>query len=58
MTINEWLFVAGLLDLFSEAVCKKDRDEMLRLLRKVDAEKPERSLDRALAPPEQCGFNC
>ncbi|WP_455377767.1 hypothetical protein [Petrachloros mirabilis] len=57
MTIKERLFVAGLLDVFSEAVCKKDRDKMLELLRQVDIEKPEWSVDTVLAHPGQYGFN-
>ncbi len=49
--------MAGLLDVFSEAVCKKDRDKMLELLRQVDIEKPEWSVDTVLAHPGQYGFN-
>lgn len=53
MTINERLYVTGLLGTFSDAVRKKDRDQMLELLRHVDVEKPEWSVDMILAHPER-----
>jgi hypothetical protein len=36
MTVNERLYVAGLMDAFDRAVCEKDRVEVVRILQAVD----------------------
>ena len=36
MTVNERLYVSGLLDDFEKAIYKKDREEVIRILRMVE----------------------
>ncbi len=36
MTVNERLYVSGLLDEFEKAVSEKNTDEVVRILRKVE----------------------
>ena len=56
MTANERLVEAGLLDEFDEAARRRDRDKMIELLRRVDVQSPEWSVDAILANPERYGF--
>jgi len=56
MTINERLSAAGLVDAFDDAARRRDRDKMIELLRCVDVETPEWSVDTILAHPERYGF--
>ena len=56
MTVNERLFAAGLLAVFDDAARKRDRDKMIELLRRVEVETPEWSVDAILADPGRYGF--
>lgn len=56
MTVNERLFAAGLVDAFDDAARRRDRDKMIELLRRVEVETPEWSVDTILAHPERYGF--
>ena len=56
MTVNERLFTAGLLDAFGEAARRRDRDQMIELLRRVEIETSEWSVDTILEHPERYGF--
>ena len=51
MTPNERLFVAGTLNAFDEAIRRGQRERAIRLLRDVELEGAERTVDRALADP-------
>lgn len=50
MTVNERLYVAGLLDEFDRARRRRDRDRLVELLRRVEVEEPELTADQALLP--------
>jgi hypothetical protein len=56
MTVNERLFVAGLLDEFERAARRGDRDSMMHMLRRVDVDSPELTVDPILADPKRYGF--
>lgn len=54
MSVNERLFVAGLLETFDDSVRKRDRSAMIALLRKVGlADQAEGVADRILADPRR-----
>lgn len=55
MTVNERLYVAGLLDKFDAAARSRNRDEMLNILRKVDVENQEQTADAILENPRMYG---
>ena len=56
MTLNERLFAAGLLGAFDDAARRRDRDVMIELLRRVEVETPEWSVEAILADPGRYGF--
>lgn len=56
MTVNERLFVAGLLDEFGAAARRRDRETMIELLTRVAVARPEWSVDSILKAPERYGF--
>lgn len=56
MTVNERLFSAGQLAAFDKAARSRDRSQMIDLLRRVDVERPEWSVDKMLDDPEKYGF--
>ena len=57
MTINERLFVAGVLDQFDAAVRLGDRDKMIELLEtvRIDSAGARRTADTILAHPTRYG---
>lgn len=56
MTVNERLFATGLLDEFEQAARRRDRDAMIEILRRVDVQPPEATVDPILADPKRFGF--
>jgi hypothetical protein len=58
MTVNERLASTGQIDAFEDAARRRDRDEMLRILRSValQDEDPASSVDLILADPSKYGF--
>lgn len=56
MTVNERLYVAGLLNEFDAAARSRNRDEMLNILRKVDVANPEQTADAILENPRMYGY--
>lgn len=56
MTVNERLFVAGLLDRFDEAARARDRARMIALLSEVQVADPERSVNAILDNPGKYGY--
>lgn len=57
MTVNERLFVAGLLDDFDDAVSRRDRAEMIRILESVEVPDAARTVDTVLANPSFYGHS-
>jgi hypothetical protein len=55
MTLNERLFVAGLLDAFDAAARARDRAEMIRILTDVDVEDAAWSADTILRNRQRPG---
>ena len=55
MTVNERLFAAGKLNLFDFAIRLGWRGWAIRILRSVDLETPERTVDAILADPTRYG---
>jgi len=55
MTVNERLFAAGKLDRFDLAIRLGWRWWAIRILRSVDLETPERTVDAILADPTRYG---
>jgi hypothetical protein len=56
MTVNERLFVAGLIDEFDAAARRRDRETMIELLARVAVARPEWSVDLILRTPERHGY--
>lgn len=56
MTVNERLYVAGLLEKFDAAARSRNRNEMLNILRKVDVESPKQTADAILENPKMYGY--
>lgn len=56
MTVNERLFVAGLLDQFDDAARARDRARMIRLLSLVQVVDPEQSVNTILDHPDKYGY--
>ncbi len=56
MMLNERLFAAGLLDAFDDAARRRDRSQMIDLLRRVEVKTPEWSVNTILDHPEKYGF--
>jgi len=57
MTVNERLFAAGLLDAFDTAAKRRARDEMIRILARVELDGPDGAaiVDTILADPTKYG---
>jgi hypothetical protein len=56
MTINERLFVTGLMAEWDAAVRARNRDKMLGIMRRVNVDHPEFTVDAVLADPAKYGF--
>lgn len=57
MTVDERLFAAGLLDRWDAAVCARDRNEMMGVLKQVDmSDEAATTTDAVLADPRRYGF--
>lgn len=56
MTVNERLFVAGLIEAFDDAVARRDRAAMVRLLETAEVSTPEATADAVLANPTFYGY--
>ena len=58
MTVNERLYAAGLLDAFDAAVERGDKDEVIRLLQRVDLSPHDAQLsaDTLFANPGRYGY--
>ncbi len=56
MTVNERLSETGLIDQWDVAVRSRDRETMLALMREVEVETPEPTVDAILANPAFYGF--
>lgn len=56
MTVNERLFVAGLLEEYEQAARRRDRGAMIEVLARVGVQPPEATVDPILADPERYGF--
>ena len=58
MTLNERLFVTGLLDAFDAAARRRDRATMRALLERADVrpDEAQRTVDTILADPARYGF--
>jgi len=56
MTINERLFVAGLMERWDIAVRARDREAMIATLHAVGVATPQNVVDAVLANPERHGL--
>lgn len=56
MTVNEWLFHVGILDQWDAAAKRRDRNEMIGLLERMEAADPHVTADTVLANPRAYGF--
>lgn len=56
MTVNERLFHVGLMAEWEAAARRRDRETMIQLLRRVEVEGAEWSVDTILANPSRYGF--
>ena len=58
MTVNERLVIANLLNDFDEAVKRRDREQMLSVLQKVELtlEQAIQTTDKILANPKYYGY--
>jgi hypothetical protein len=56
MTVNERLFVAGLLNQFDDAARARDRARMIELLSQIEVVHPDRSVDTILDNPTKYGY--
>jgi hypothetical protein len=56
MTVNERLVVAGLVDDWDQAVHRRDRTEMIRILELVDVMRADQTADAVLANPAFYGL--
>jgi hypothetical protein len=58
MTVNERLFVAGLLDKFDEAARQRDRQQLVEILKLVQMTpaEAESSVDALLENPRKYGY--
>lgn len=53
LTVNERLFLAGLMQVFDTAARCRDRTEMIRLLKKVEVDDAVWTADSILNDPER-----
>lgn len=56
MTVNERLFVAGLLEEFDAAINARDREAAVELLRRVQLDHGEWTVDAVIADPGKYGY--
>lgn len=56
ITVNERLGTAGMLDAFGIAARSRDRDRLIRLLKKVAVERPAQTADALGKDPARCRF--
>lgn len=56
MTVNERLFHVGILDQWDAAVRRRDRQELISLLERVEVGNPDRTVDALLANPKKYGY--
>lgn len=56
MTINERLYASGQMGAFGDAARRRDRDVMVAILRSLEVEDAESSVDTVLADPERYGY--
>lgn len=56
MTINERLFHVGIFDQWHAAVTRRDRQEMIALLERVEVTDPSFTADTVLANPKAYSF--
>lgn len=56
MTVNERLFEMGLIEEWDAAVLARDRGKMLEIMRRVEVDQPEYTVDTILANPAMYGF--
>lgn len=56
MTVNERLFHVGIMDQWSEAARRRDRDAMIRLLEQVKVSEAHLTVDTVLSDPQKYGF--
>ena len=56
MTVNERLFAAKLLESFDAVAGARDRDGMIAIIRSVDVDPPEPTVDAILERPEFYGY--
>ena len=56
MTVNERLFHLGILERWDQAVERRDRDAMIRLMEQADVENPDWTVDAILANPSRYSF--
>jgi hypothetical protein len=56
MTVNERLFEMRLIDQWDAAVLAQDREKMLEIMRRLEVDSPEYTVDTILANPAKYGF--
>jgi hypothetical protein len=56
MTINERLYVAGLVEAFDAAAGARNREQMIATLNQVTVRDPAASADAILADPARYGY--
>jgi hypothetical protein len=56
MTVNERLVAAGLLDVFDQAVLRRDRKVVVEILSLVDVPTPELTAGAIFADPSRYGY--
>jgi hypothetical protein len=56
MTVNERLYVSGLIGAFDAAARSRDRAKMIRILERVDVPEAYRTADAIIADPERYGY--
>jgi hypothetical protein len=56
MTVNERLHATGLMEQWEQAARARDREAMLALMRKVEVDPPEPTVDALLANPAFYGY--
>ena len=56
MTVNERLFAKGLMAEWQAAVRARSREKMIEIMRSVEVEPPENTVDAVLTDPGKYGF--
>ena len=57
MTVNERLVAAGLFHAFDDAMSRRDRIEMIRILESVEVQDADWTVDTLLANPSFYGYS-